>query len=441
MTRVNRKTNNPWLEPLPPHARELPDGDHLSSAVPGFRTTVVEGGIKSANMAKHSAGGKRLKQIKILDMALLAADRPVAAAAVFTQSSIVAAPVIVCRQHLKQSSRVKAVMVNSGNANCATGTPGMDVALRSAAHVAEHLDCKPPEVLICSTGVIGRQLPLHFPTSICKLCNTHTTGKSEGEFRRAIMTTDTVPKSVAVRVTYQGKTFTVAGACKGSGMIAPNMATMLGFMATDLAVATPVLRQVLTEAVRKTFNRVSVDTDTSTNDTLILLAGGASKLPAVSKATGPLFAIFQQAVTAVCSRLAFKLAEDGEGATHTVIVRVRGAQTESQADAVARSVGDSPLVKTAIAGNDPNWGRILMAVGKARAGVQDKDLTVKFGGIAVFDRGQPKTTPAVLAKLKTAMAAKLVPIELNVGTGKAEATFYTCDLTHGYISINADYTT
>jgi glutamate N-acetyltransferase/amino-acid N-acetyltransferase len=198
---------------------------------------------------------------------------------------------------------------------------------------------------------------------------------------------------------------------------------------------------VLNEAVRKTFNRVSVDTDTSTNDTLILMASGAADIEPATQPVGALYTIFQQAVTAVCSRLAFKLAEDGEGATHTVIVRVTGAKDEEQAGQIARSVGDSPLVKTAIAGNDPNWGRILMAVGKARLGVRDEDLTVKFGGVAVFEKGQPKVNAAVLAKLKTAMAAKLVPIELQVGTGTGQANFYTCDLTHGYISINADYTT
>ncbi|MGH7145240.1 MAG: bifunctional glutamate N-acetyltransferase/amino-acid acetyltransferase ArgJ [Planctomycetota bacterium] len=441
MTRAHRKPQDPWLAPLPTGARELPEGDSLG-AVPGFQTIAIEGGIKSAHMAAHGAK-KTAGQAppKVLDLALLCADRPVPAAAVFTQSSIVAAPVTLCRRHLKQSKLTRAVLVNSGNANCATGDAGMAAAETTARQAARRLGCRPREILICSTGVIGRQLPPHFPAAVEKLFDAHAAAASQGEFRRAIMTTDTVPKSVAVQVKHGGGRFTVAGACKGSGMIAPNMATMLGFMATDLAVATPVLRKVLSAAVRQTFNRVSVDTDTSTNDTLILLASGAARLPAVQRPSGSLFTVFAQAVTAVCSRLAFKLAEDGEGATHTVVVRVTGAKSEVQAEAVARSVGDSPLVKTAIAGNDPNWGRILAAIGKARAGVRDRDLTVKFGGIAVFVKGQPKTDAGVLAKLKTAMAAKLVPIELEIGAGRAQASFFTCDLTHGYISINADYTT
>jgi glutamate N-acetyltransferase / amino-acid N-acetyltransferase len=343
-----------------------------------------------------------------------------------------AAPVVVTARHVA-NGRARAVLLNAGNANACTGDDGLATAEASAAAVAAELGCPPSDILVCSTGVIGVPLPRERLVEAVPLAVASLSPEGGADAARAIMTTDTVPKERAVRVTDDaGGACVVGGMAKGSGMIAPEMATMLCVLTTDAPVQGPVLKAALRDAVSRTFHRISVDGCMSTNDAVLLLATGTA--PRV-----PSLAAFTEGLTEVCARLAEDMVRDGEGAKHLVRIRVVGARTEADAVGVGQAVGGSLLFKTAIAGGDPNWGRVLAAMGAGPVRFDPNRVHVDFGGITVcrfgtaasFDRGQ---AAAVLAKPD-------VQVTIDLGAGDAAATFLTSDLTHDYVTINAEYTT
>ncbi len=394
----------------------------------GFRAAAAAVGIKEGSDK--------------LDVAVLACDVEAAAAAVFTQNKLCAAPVLVCRNHLSKRAGVCAVVVNSGNANAATGEQGMADAREMAGRAAERIGCPAEAVLVGSTGVIGRLLPMaKIRAGIDQAVARLAAGPdADQDFARAIMTTDTVPKQAGVQIELAGCTVTVAGATKGVGMIAPNMATTLGFLTTDAAVEAPLLQDVLRRAADATYNCLTVDGHTSTNDTLCILASGLATegAPPMAAGSGEAEAL-EAAVTAVCDSLGRQIISDGEGATKLIEVRVTGAATDAEARAAARAIANSPLVKCAFFGEDPNWGRIVSAAGYAGISSGPETVRLALGGLVIFDRGTP--VEADQTQLKAVMAAREIDVHLDLGAGDGRARFLTCDLTYDYVKINAEYTT
>ncbi|MBI3831307.1 MAG: bifunctional glutamate N-acetyltransferase/amino-acid acetyltransferase ArgJ [Planctomycetes bacterium] len=395
--------------------------------VAGFRTATLHCGLKS--------------KAEKPDLALLVCDADAAAAGVFTTNLVHAAPVRVSKAALKTSKgKARAVIVNSGNANACTGAQGDRDAESMARLTAKGLGCTPAGVLVCSTGIIGRQLPMEkVARGIAELSSRIKSKGEQGDFARAIMTTDLVPKTAAVTAEIDGAQVRVAGACKGSGMIAPRMATMLGFVATDAALAPKALQAVLADVAEETFNCVTVDGDTSTNDTLFCLASGRAEHPAIKSAKGPAYEAFREALYVVCDSLAKQIASDGEGAQHTITLYVGGAKNDAHAKLIGRAVAESPLVKTAIAGCDPNWGRIMAAAGRSGGTFDPAESSLTVQGFELFRGGTPTEFDG--AQVSDALKNREVSIVLMVGNGPGRAKFYTCDLTHGYIEVNADYHT
>ena len=410
---------------------------------------VVEGGGVTSARGFRAAGvhaGFR-KDPNRLDLALVAADKPCACAAVFTQHVFCAAPVAVSREHLEDCGYgiAQAVVVNSGNANAATGERGLAAARETAAIASDVLGCAPAEVLVASTGVIGEHLPLEpFATGIPLAALELSVVSGGANAARAIMTTDTRPKEAAVTfsgdgIGYDGCTFTVGGMSKGSGMIMPNMATMIAVLTTDAPVSAPALHRALVHAVNRSFNKVTVDSDTSTNDSCFLFASGAAA-PAGASAfdpDGPAFARFQAALVEVCETLARMMAADGEGATRLVTVHVTGAANDTDADLAARAVANSPLVKTAVCGRDANWGRIAAAIGKSGAVFRQEDASIDIMGLPVCRGGLAQAFDEDEA-LRRFEQPEIV-IDVDLGAGEARTTVWTCDFTHEYITINGDY--
>jgi glutamate N-acetyltransferase/amino-acid N-acetyltransferase len=371
------------------------------------------------------------------DVAILESDRPAAAAGVFTRNLVKAAPVVISQLHLKRGL-ARAVAVNSGNANACTGSTGLADALRMAQAASDAVDCSPGEVLVASTGVIGRNLPMAriLPAIASAAGSLSTSGGAAAAL--AIMTTDTYPKEAGTTFEVAGVTHTVGGMAKGSGMIHPDMATLLGFVTTDALVDPSLLRGLLLEAVQVSFNRISVDGDTSTNDTCLLLANGAAggpDLEAGSSGAG----LFAEALRAVLASLAEQVVADGEGATRTFSVTVTGAVDREQAVAAARTVTSSPLVKTAIHGGDPNWGRILAAVGRSGAELALDRCRLTIQGEELFAMG--RVVPASLPRLVPKLLESRIAIAIDLGVGEAEAAAVGCDLSSDYVRINADYST
>lgn len=376
------------------------------------------------------------------DLALIVSDTPCSAAGVFTTNKVKGAPVLVSQRHVR-NGKARAIVCNSGTSNVATGEQGLRDAEAMCAATAESLGLKTSEVLVASTGVIGHLLPMDkvLPGIETLAPNIQRGKRADADAAAAIMTTDLVPKSALRTLTISGKTVTLGGICKGSGMIAPNMATMLAFITTDAAVAPGSLKTALRSAVGQTFNRVSVDSDKSTSDSVMVLANGQAGHREIST-PGKNNALFTEALTELCRDLCYQLVQDGEGVTRLMRVRIRGAASVKDADRVGRSVVDSPLVKTALHGADPNWGRIAMAAGKSDAKLSKDKLSIRIGGHSIYERGQPtKLGLNPPAKLDRAMSAKEVLIEVDLGLGKAEAEWLGCDLSRDYITINADYTT
>ncbi|MBI3403981.1 MAG: bifunctional glutamate N-acetyltransferase/amino-acid acetyltransferase ArgJ [Acidobacteria bacterium] len=380
-----------------------------------------------------------LKKKGGLDLALVTCDRNASAAAVFTQNLLQAAPVILSRQHVKKSPRaMRAIVVNSGNANCSTGTHGMKASLATAKAVAREVDCNPEQVIVCSTGVIG--VPMRVERILRKLPELTNEQASSpqgfGKITRAIMTTDTCPKWAAATCKSGGKTIRIIGCAKGAGMIHPQMATMLAFVLTDAEIAPALLQRALREVAGRTFNRITVDGDTSTNDTLAILASGASG-GSIRNARN--YADFVVALERVCKSLALAIVADGEGAKRVVQIDLYGAPNAKDADCAARTIANSPLVKTALAGADPNWGRILAAAGRSGVRFDPDKSEVWLAGIKVYSRGRALPFDERIAHRK--MLATFVPIRVNLNAGKGAARMWTCDFTMDYVHINASYRT
>ena len=377
-----------------------------------------------------------------LDLALLTSDVPAAAAAMFTQNRVQAAPVLASQVHLRKSRhKMHGIIVNSGNANCCTGSEGMAAAATTALKVAWELGrLHPSQILVCSTGVIG--VPVRVEKILRALPPLVRARRADprafAQFTRAIMTTDTRPKWAAGKFRIGGKQVRILGCCKGAGMIHPNMATMLAFLATDAAISPALLTRALSRAVAPTFNAITVDGDTSTNDTVAILANGRSGARKIA-AEGPDFAQFTTALERVCRQLALAIVADGEGAQRVVEIEVRDAPSPRAADQIARTIANSPLVKTALAGADPNWGRILAAAGRAGVPFDFERVDIRLTGILVCRRGREHPFEERIAHKK--MLAKFVPIVVNLRSGRSSARIWTCDFTGDYVTINASYRT
>ena len=382
-----------------------------------------------------------LKKTGALDLAIISSDVPASAAAVFTQNLVVAPPVLVSKANLRASKgRMRGVVVNAGNANCATGAEGHAAAQRTVAEAAKRLNCRPEELFVCSTGVIGVPLALDKILRRLPLLARHRrpSARSFAELSLAICTTDTRPKTAAASFKMAGKRIHLVGCAKGAGMIHPNMATTLAFIATDAAIAPALLQKTLREVTAHTFNSISVDGDTSTNDTLLVLANGAAGAPAV-KAGSTAHRAFTAALEEVCHSLALQIVADGEGAQRVIEIVVRGAKTEAAARRIAETIATSPLVKTAFAGADPNWGRVFAAAGRAGVPFDPSRVDITMAGIHVLSRGKPLDFNERAASNR--LLADYVPIVMNLHAGRAVARYWTCDFTAEYVRINASYRT
>jgi glutamate N-acetyltransferase/amino-acid N-acetyltransferase len=375
------------------------------------------------------------------DDLLLAVFAPgTAVAGVFTQSQTAAAPVLWCRSALK-GGQARALIVNAGNANCFTGRAGEQAVERTVIAVATQFDCPATQVFVASTGIIGTPLPVQKVCDAIPHLADRLDDQKDQSWRRAalaIATTDTFPKGASATATIDGIPVVINGIAKGAGMIAPHMATMLAFVFTDAAIAPAALQALLSAAVEPTFNAITIDGDTSTNDTLLLFATAAAPHRLVTSDEDPRLAGFRQALHTVLLDLAQQVVRDGEGATKFVTIRVSSAADASAARRIAFSIANSPLVKTAIAGADANWGRIVMAVGKAGERINADRLSVAIGGVVVA-RGGAAVPDLDEAPVSRHMRGNEVEIAVDVGVGDGEATVWTCDLTHGYIDINAAY--
>ncbi|OBQ56278.1 bifunctional glutamate N-acetyltransferase/amino-acid acetyltransferase ArgJ [Halodesulfovibrio spirochaetisodalis] len=385
----------------------------------GYRYAAIEGNLKYSGR---------------LDLALIVSDTPCVAAGTFTTNKFQAAPVLVAKELVETSANIQAIMINAGSANACTGEEGLANCKRSLELVASRVGLSSDAILPASTGVIGMQFDMaKWETAAPVLADA--VGKHTGDdFAKAIMTTDTFPKTASRIVTVNGSDVTIAGMAKGAGMICPNMATMLGTVITDAQIDAAMWKRIVKNAVDGSFNCVSVDGDTSTNDCVLALANGASG----TQITEAVEAEFQQAVTAIMRELAYQLVQDGEGATKVMQIMVSGAKTNAEADLVARTVGHSPLVKTAIYGKDANWGRIVAAVGRSGAEFEAGDVQLSMCGIELFKNGQP-TDADFDTLLKPYLEKRDILIDIILGNGEGKAELFASDLTHEYISINADY--
>jgi glutamate N-acetyltransferase/amino-acid N-acetyltransferase len=358
-------------------------------------------------------------------------------AGVFTQSTMPGQPVIWCRECLP-GGKIRAIVVNSGNANVFTGRAGRQVVESTAATAAGLLGCDPKEVFIASTGVIGEPPPADRVSAALPKLVPLLSATAWEDAARAIMTTDTFPKGATATATIEGATVRLNGFCKGSGMIAPDMATMLAYLFTDATLPASVLQPLLKAAADRSFNCVTVDGDTSTSDTLQLCATQQVRHAVIGSADDPRLADFRRALDAVSIDLAQQLARDGEGAEKFVTIEVSGAETDQAARRIGLSIGNSPLVKTAIAAGDANWGRIVMAVGKAGEKADRDRLAISVGGIKIAAEGGP--VPGYReGPVSAHMKGREIRIGVDIGLGRGRATIWTCDLTHGYVDINGSY--
>jgi glutamate N-acetyltransferase/amino-acid N-acetyltransferase len=403
----------------------------------GSVSRLVQGGVTSAQGFTASGVHCGIKPQK-KDLALVFSRVAAAAAGVFTTNKVKAAPVLLDMERAR-SGRGQAVVLNSGNANACTAEQGMRDAREMGQLTAQELGIAEDLVYVCSTGVIGRVLPMDalrrgIPEAVRLLSS------DGGAAAEAIMTTDTVPKTAAVQVPIGGQVVTIGGMTKGAAMIHPQMATTLTVLTTDAAVAVPLLHAALRRAADVSYNRITVDGDQSTNDTILLLANGEAGAPEIAE-PGEALDAFQAALTACATDLARMIPRDAEGGTKLIEVTVRGAQSEDDAYRAARAIALSPLVKTAIYGRSPNWGRIFVAVGGSGAEVQPERMSVRIGPVLVADRGGPAGEPESLAEVARYMAGDTITVVVDLGLGKAETTMWTCDFTEQYVKENAHYLT
>lgn len=404
--------------------------------------TLAFGSVTSPAGFKAAATICGLKESGALDLTILFSDKDCTSSAVFTRNRVAAAPVILDRETLAANpSRIRAVVANAGIANACTGATGLEAARATQRMAADALGVDPNQVLVLSTGVIGVQLDLLKMEEGIRLTASDLSPKHGPSAAQAIMTTDTRPKQAAVRLVLPGGEVTIAGMAKGSGMIHPDMATLLSVLTTDAAISPVLLDELLRGAVDRSFNRISVDGDTSTNDTVLVLANSACGVTVEDRAS---LTAFRAGLNFVCLALAQEIIRDGEGVTKFITLQVRGAREEGEALRVARAIATSPLVKTAFAGGDPNWGRILAAAGRAGVSLEPDRLTLWIGEGEVADlqlvRGG---TPTAYDESNAAQvfAASEIAVRLDLGMGEEAATIWTCDLTHEYITINSEYRT
>jgi len=387
----------------------------------GYRAAGISAGIKANGNA---------------DLALLVSDTPARAAAVFTTNKVQAAAVLVSREHLAKSSGVvRAIVVNSGCANACTGDVGMRDAREMTALAAKAVGCAVEQVLVASTGVIGVALPMDAIRAGVPKAHRALGADQGAAASRAIMTTDPFPKESATQITIGGRPVSIGGMCKGSGMIEPMLATMLGFVTTDADVPPALLARALKEAVDESFNAITVDGDCSTNDCVMLLANGASGVAVDDTSYGA----FVEGLRSVCRELAIGIVRGGEGATKLVTVKVTGVASSDEARKAAKTIANSLLVKTAIHGGDPNWGRLICAAGRAGVAFDASKAAVTIGSIVLFKNGQPhdELAPQAAEYLK----GRDLEVGVDLGSGSASSTVWTCDLSAEYVRINADYRT
>lgn len=398
----------------------------------------IEGGITAVQGVRAAGIHTGVKATDAKDMTLIVTDAPAAAAGVFTKNSVTAAPVLICREHLS-NRQAQAVIVNSGNANACTGEVGMVNARRMASATAEQLGIDTGLVLVSSTGVIGQQLPMDKIENGIQAAVSALSTEGGGDAAEGIMTTDTHPKAVSVEVEINGVPVRIAGIAKGSGMIAPNMATMLSYLTTDARINAETLQTALNRVVDDTYNLLTVDTDRSTNDTVLILATGRAGNPNIVEADGENYKAFCDGLLFVCTELVKMLARDGEGATKLVEVVVKHAGNRDDAEKAARAVAESPLVKTAVFANDANWGRIMMAIGKSGAEFDPYQVDVWLADYRLvkdgMDAGYDENKATAL------FAQDPVRITIDLRAGDTEITMWTCDYSYDYIRINADYRT
>ncbi len=392
----------------------------------GFRGGVAAAGIRG--------DGDEMRT----DLAVIRSDTPAAAAGVFTRNTVKAAPVVISQLTLRRGTPISAVVVNAGNANACTGAQGFRDALVMCTAAGDALDLDPSDVLVCSTGVIGRPMPMDRVVRGIRAAALAISPSAGGDVARAIMTTDTIAKVAEVTFVAGGLTYTIGGTAKGAGMLHPDMATLLAFITTDAPIDAALLQPVLSRVTDSTFNCVTVDGDTSTNDSCILLANGAAGGATFAAGSGAL-ADFEAALLEVCDSLAEQLVADAEGATRHFRVAVSGAADAGQARIAARVVAQSSLVKTAIHGGDPNWGRIVAALGRSGATFTLDRCRVAIGGLVVFDRGAPE--PVDAERIRIALSHPRLDIVIDLGAGDGAGHAWGCDLSADYVRINADYTT
>jgi glutamate N-acetyltransferase/amino-acid N-acetyltransferase len=393
-----------------------------SKPVAGFRAAGIHCGIKATSP----------------DLAMIVCDEPASVAAVFTRSTVVGAPVELSRERVR-SGKTRGVIVNSGISNVAMGRRGLRDAAAMARMAAEVVGCSEQQMLVASTGVIGQPLPMDvlrrgIPQLARQLSATGFDAAAE-----AIRTTDTFAKVASTRLRLAGGTVTITGIAKGSGMIEPEMATMLSFLATDARVAPGLLRRMLGRVADATFNCLTIDGEGSTSDSVVLMASGRSRASALRSGSDEA-ARFELALAALCEDLVRQLARDGEGATKLLTVRVEGARNAAQADRAARRIANSLLVKTAVFGGDPNWGRVLQTIGAGRIDWNPESVRLKVAGVVVFSRGRP-AGPAAQKRAEKALGRDEIEIAVELGRGSGSARIFSCDLGYDYIRINAEYTT
>lgn len=391
-------------------------------AIAGVRFATAEAGIKYKNRT---------------DVLLVRFDAGTSVAGVVTRSRCPSAAVDWCKDNLA-GGVARALVVNSGNANAFTGRKGKQSVDRTAALAAAAIDCQPAEVFLASTGVIGEPLDASKFEGVLETMADRLKDGPWMDAASAIMTTDTFPKLAGATVTIDGVTIAINGIAKGSGMIAPDMATMLSFVFTDMPISAGALQGLLGKHVQTSFNAVTVDSDTSTSDTLLAFATGKADVAAIETLDDPRAQAFGAALHDVLFDLAIQVVRDGEGATKQVCVHVEGAITDASAFRIAKSIADSPLVKTAVAGEDANWGRVVAAVGKAGEPADRDTLSIRFGDLLVAKDGE-RASGYDEATTSAYMKGQELEISVSLGLGKGRATVYTCDLTHGYITINGNY--
>jgi glutamate N-acetyltransferase/amino-acid N-acetyltransferase len=390
--------------------------------VAGFRAAGIHAGIKKSAP----------------DLAFIACDEPASVAAIFSQSTIVGAPVEVSRERLARG-RTRGVIVNSGCSNVAMGARGIRDARTMARLAANELGCDEEEILVSSTGVIGQPLPLDLLRAGIPRVAQALSPDGFADAAEAIRTTDTHAKIACFRFRLQGRFVTILGIAKGSGMIEPNMATMLSFVATDAVIAPALLQKMLQRVADDSYNRLTIDGEGSTSDTVVLMASGRAGGPSLRSGSEPA-AQFESALMAVCEDLVRQLARDGEGATKLVTIEIEGARTARDADIASRRIGNSMLVKTAIFGGDPNWGRIMQTIGAGGVAWNPETTRVRVAGVVVFARGR-SAGPAARKRAEKALRAEEISIQVDLGRGQGRARLFTCDLSYDYVRINAEYTT